>query len=52
MKIEKSEEPGLKESIKQNWVNKLIEKRLRIKRVKQDDGLCTELFFRPKLRQN
>jgi hypothetical protein len=52
MKIEKSKEPDLKESIKQNWVNKLIEKRLRIKRVKQYDGLCTELFFRPKLRQN
>jgi hypothetical protein len=52
MKIEKSKEPGLRESIKQNWVNKLIEKRLRIKRVKQYDGLCTELFFHPKLRQN
>lgn len=52
MKIEKSKEPGLRESFRQNWVNKLIEKRLGIKRIRQDDGLCTELFFRPKLRQN
>jgi hypothetical protein len=51
MKITKSKELILKESIKQNWVNKLTENQFKIKHVTQFDELFTELFIIPKLRQ-
>jgi hypothetical protein len=52
MKTAKNKKPNLEETIKQNWIIKRMERRFGITRVKQYDGLCTELFILPKLRQN
>jgi hypothetical protein len=52
MKTTKSKKPNPEESIKQNWIIKRTEKVFEIKRIKQSDELCTELFILPKLRQN